>query len=123
MSSVIIYGPTGNVGSATAIAAHELGAKVFLAGRDISKPIPGLTDEQAAPTRVKADLTDPASVTQSVKSSGATRAFVYLVPPGPSQVPDHMLSTFQALKDGGIEFVGETALSLFALRFPTSEMY
>ncbi|KAJ5808461.1 hypothetical protein N7474_009730 [Penicillium riverlandense] len=104
MSTVIVFGPTGRVGSVTACTAHEHGAKVFLAMRDTQKPIPGLSaeEEQAGGfERVQADLTDPDSVAAAVQKSGARRAFIYLA----FGTPDHMRSTLRALKSSGIQFV------------------
>ncbi|KAJ5601722.1 hypothetical protein N7510_011256 [Penicillium lagena] len=104
MSTVIVFGPTGRVGSVAARTAHEHGAKVFLAMRDTQKPIPGLSakEEQAGGfERVQADLTDPDSVAAAVEKSGARRAFIYCA----FGKPDHMRSTLRALKSSGIEFV------------------
>lgn len=104
MAPVIVFGPTGNVGSVAARTAAEQGAEVVLAMRDTSKTIPGLSkaDEEAGKfSRVQADLTDSKSVEHAVKTSGAKRAFAYLA----FGQPDAMKSTFQAMKDGGVEFV------------------
>lgn len=102
--TVIVFGPTGSVASITARTAQSHGAKVILAMRDPSKSIPGLTKEQEQQggySRVQADLTKPETLTTAVKSSGATRAFVYLA----HGSPDHMKSSLEALKSAGIEFV------------------
>lgn len=100
----IIFGPTGRVGSATAVAAHANSSeKVYLAMRDTSKTIPGLSsaDEQAGRyERIQADLTQPDSVAAAVRASGAKRAFFYLV----FGSPDHMKATIQAMKSAGVEF-------------------
>jgi uncharacterized protein YbjT (DUF2867 family) len=40
---VIVFGPTGNIGSITAQTASKKGAKVYLAMRDPKKTIPGLS--------------------------------------------------------------------------------
>lgn len=104
MAPVIIFGPTGNIGSVAARTAAERGAEVVLAMRDVNKAIPGLSkaDEDAGSyKRVHADLTDASSVEEAVKTSGAKRAFAYLA----FGTPDHMKSTFQAMKAGGIESV------------------
>lgn len=104
MSTVIVFGPTGNIGSVAARTAHENGAKVFLAMRDPQKPIPGLSAEKEQAgnfERVQADLNDPESVAAAVQKSGARRAFIYFA----FGTPDHMRSTLQALKSSGIEFV------------------
>ncbi|TAQ90381.1 hypothetical protein B7494_g1296 [Chlorociboria aeruginascens] len=104
MTKTIIFGPTGAVGSATARAAQEHGAEVILAMRDTSKPIRGLNTPQEAAggyQRVKADLTDAASIRAAVSTTGAKHAFLYLA----HGSPDHMRSSIEALKAGGVEFV------------------
>lgn len=104
MSSVIVFGPTGSVGSFVARTAQENGATVFLAMRDTQKSIPGLTAEQEKANgykRVQADLTDPDSVAAAIKESGAKRAFIY----GAHTTKDHMRGTLTALKEAGVEFV------------------
>lgn len=101
---VIVFGPTGNIGSITAQTASKKGANVFLAMRDPSKTIPGLSQEAEQSgkyERVQADLTDRDSILAAVKKTGAQAAFVYLA----HGSPDHMLSTFQSLKEGGIKHV------------------
>ena len=45
MATVIVFGPTGNIASVAARTAQQHGAKVWLAMRDPSKAIPGLTAE------------------------------------------------------------------------------
>ena len=42
--NVIIFGPTGAVGTAAAREAGKRGAKVWLAMRDTNKKIPGLDE-------------------------------------------------------------------------------
>lgn len=104
MSTVIVFGPTGNVGSWAARTAQKQGAKVILAMRDPAKPVPGLDIEQEKTNgfeRVQADLTKPDTVAAAVEKTKATRAFIYLSH-GSS---DHMKSTLQALKSAGITFV------------------
>lgn len=104
MSTVIVFGPTGNIGSIAARTAQEHGVKVVLAMRDPKKTIPGLSSQQEQAggfKRIQADMTDVDSVVAAVKASGAKRAFIYLV----SGTPDHMRSTLTALKSAGIEFV------------------
>lgn len=104
MTSVIIFGPTGQVGSAAARTAGELGAKVWLAMRDTSKSIPGLTKESEAAGdyhRIQADLEKPETVSQAIKTSGAKRAFIYLV----HHASDHLHGTITAMKEAGVEFV------------------
>jgi uncharacterized protein YbjT (DUF2867 family) len=101
---VIVFGPTGNIGSITAQTASKKGAKVYLAMRDPKKAIPGLSkDAERAGNyeRLQADLTDAESIRTAVQKSGAQAAFLYLA----HGSPDHMLSAFQALKDGGIQQV------------------
>ncbi|KAK8079427.1 hypothetical protein PG997_007245, partial [Apiospora hydei] len=103
-SKVIVFGPTGQVGSAVARTAAECGAEVWLAMRTTSKSIPGLSKEQEAKGpfhRVQADLQDPATVTEAVKKSGAKRAFIYLV----HGAQDHLQGAITAMKAAGVEFV------------------
>ncbi|SPO01848.1 related to NmrA-like family protein [Cephalotrichum gorgonifer] len=102
--NTLIFGATGNVGSSAAYAAKEQGANVFLAVRDLTKPLPNLTLEQEALegfTRVQADLTKPDTLVAAVAATKATRAFVYLA----FGTPDSMKSSFEALKSAGVEFV------------------
>ena len=101
---VIVFGPTGAVGSTAARTAEELGAKVVLAMRNTKKPIPGLDtakEKQGSFERVYADLTKPDTVYNAVKTTGAKYAFMYLA----HRMPDHMKSTIEALKSAGIELV------------------
>lgn len=101
---VIVFGPTGNIGSVAARTAQEHGAKVFLAMRDLQKSIPGLNHEQEKEggfERIQADLTKPDTVAAAVSKAGAKHAFIYLA----YGTPDHMKSTLEALKSAGIEFV------------------
>lgn len=98
MGPVLIFGPTGRVGSAVARSIHKYGAdKIFLAMRDPAKEVPGLSKAYA---RISADLTDPASVHAAVKKSGAKRAFIYA-----TRSTDGMRATIEALASGGVEFV------------------
>ncbi|KAF8145464.1 hypothetical protein K438DRAFT_1871966, partial [Mycena galopus ATCC 62051] len=106
-TSVLVFGATGAVGSACARHAQSLGASVTLAVRDTKKPIPGLSLEQETADgykRVQADLTQPETVTEAVKQSGAKHAFVYVVrsPPG---APDPNRAALKALKAAGVEFI------------------
>ena len=105
MATVIIFGPTGHVGSVVAQTAHAYGAsKVVLAMRDPSKPIPGLTPAAEAARafqRVHADYSDLASVAAAVTTTGATRAFIYIQ----HGAPDHMRGVIDALHTNGIQFV------------------
>lgn len=103
---VIVFGPTGAVGSAAARTANSLHSPVTLAMRDPSKDIPGLPfptgqTTTGTYTKVQADLTDPSTVSAAVAQSGAKHAFLYLV----HNSQDHMKSTIQALKDSGITLV------------------
>jgi uncharacterized protein YbjT (DUF2867 family) len=110
---IIVFGPTGAVGSATALTAAELGATVFLAMRDTAKPIPGLTAEIEKIgnfERIHADLTKPDTVRDAVTKTGATHAFVYLA----HGTSDNMKATIAALKAAGIELV--VFLSSFTVR-------
>lgn len=110
---VIVFGPTGAVGSAAARTAAGLGAKVVLAMRDIEKPIPGLQaaeESQGGFERVCADLSKPKTVGDAVKATGAKHAFIYCV----RNTPDNMKSTIEALKSAGVELV--VFLSSFTVR-------
>ena len=101
---VIVFGPTGAVGSAAARTAEELGAKVVLAMRDTAKPIPGLDTEkekQGSFERIHADLTKPDTIRDAINATGAKYAFIYLA----HGMPDHMKSTIEALKSAGIDLV------------------
>ncbi|KAL5360612.1 hypothetical protein BJX96DRAFT_72937 [Aspergillus floccosus] len=102
--SVIVFGPTGAVGSATARAAHQNGAKVALAMRDTSKPIPGLDPSEENTDgyqRVQADLSQPYTIRAAVSQTGAKHAFIYMI----FGSSDHMRASIEALKDAGIESV------------------
>ncbi|KAK1764995.1 hypothetical protein QBC33DRAFT_427287, partial [Phialemonium atrogriseum] len=102
--TVIVFGATGSVGSATARAAQQQGAKVFLAVRDLNKPIPGLSASEESARgfqRVTADLLQPETVRAAAAQAQATRAFVYLA----HFSPDHMRATLEALRSGGVDFV------------------
>ncbi|KAE9372738.1 NAD(P)-binding protein [Stipitochalara longipes BDJ] len=101
---VIVFGPTGAVGSAAARTAEELGAKVVLAMRNKEKPIPGLEiakENQGSFERVYADLTKPDTVRDAVNTTKAKYAFIYCA----HGTPDHMKSTIESLKLAGIELV------------------
>lgn len=102
--NTIVFGATGGVGSAAAQFAKEGGANVFLAVRDLAKPLPNLTLEQEKAqgfTRVQADLTDPESLREAVTATKATRAFIYLA----FAAENFMRAGLEALKAAGIEFV------------------
>lgn len=115
---VIVFGPSGAVGSATARTAHELRAKVVLAMRDTNKPIPGLDEAKVRESfeRVQADLNNPDTVRDAVSSTQATRAFLYIA----HRSSDNMKSTFQALKSAGIELV--VLLSSFTIQGEPEEV-
>jgi uncharacterized protein YbjT (DUF2867 family) len=99
---VIVFGPTGAVGSAAARTAAELGAKVVLAMRNTEKSIPGLDKENEGNfERVYADLLKPDTVRDAVAKTGAQHAFIYCA----WGSPDKMKSTIQALKSAGIELL------------------
>lgn len=104
MASVIVFGPTGQVGSVAARTAAEYGANVWLAMRDTNKSIPGLSkdlEKSGGFYRIQADLQEPETVSQAVKTSSAKRAFIYLV----HGASDHLKSAIEAMKAAGIEFV------------------
>ena len=116
---VIVFGPTGAVGSAAARTASELGAHVVLAMRDTSKPIPGLDAEQEKQgsfERVQADLTAPDTVRNAVTTTGAKHAFIYLA----HGMPNGMKPTIEALKSAGIELV--VFLSSFTIQGKLEEV-
>ena len=101
---VIVFGPTGAVGSAAARTAGELGASVVLAMRDTQKAIPGLdaeAEKQGQFERVHADLTKPDTVRDAVSTTGAEYAFLYWA----REMPDGMKLTIEALKSAGIKLV------------------
>ncbi|KAH7014640.1 uncharacterized protein B0I36DRAFT_425907 [Microdochium trichocladiopsis] len=101
---VIVFGATGHVGSAAAIAAEQHGVSVVLALRDISKPIPGLSSEEEKARnfqRVSADLTKPETVEAAVRTTGAKHAFIYLI----HGDTGYGKAAIEALKTAGIEFV------------------
>jgi uncharacterized protein YbjT (DUF2867 family) len=124
MATVIVFGPTGNIGSVAAQTAKAKGAKVVLAMRDTKKSIPGLSEadeKRGANQRVTADVTKPDTIAEAVKSSGATRAFLYLA----WGTPDHMKASFQALKDSGVEsvvFLSSSTIQIEKKDIPQSEM-
>ncbi|KAJ5173312.1 hypothetical protein N7492_005905 [Penicillium capsulatum] len=97
--NILIFGPTGAVGSAAALTAHQEGAQVTFAMRDPTKPIPSL--DHISAKRIQADLSDPGSVYAAAIQSGAKVAFLYAL----FDTSDHMRATIEALKTGGIEFV------------------
>ncbi|KAJ5168593.1 uncharacterized protein N7482_004187 [Penicillium canariense] len=96
-NNVIIFGPTGSVGAAAALQAHREGAKITLAMRDTTKPIPSLSGISA--DKIEADLTKPETVKSAVRQSGAKIAFIYAI----FGTSDHMRASIVALKQAGIE--------------------
>lgn len=107
---VIVFGPTGAVGSVAARTAEELGANVVLAMRDTNKSVPGIDAGKGNFERVQADLTKPDTVRDAVNKTGAKYAFIYLA----HGMSDNMKSTIEALKSAGIELV--VFLSSFTVR-------
>ena len=102
---IIVFGPTGHVGSAVASSIHHNGAKmVFLAMRDPQKSIPGLSldqEQERSVQRIEADLAKPETIHAAVEKSGAKRAFIYMI----NGTSDNMRSSIEALKSAGINFV------------------
>lgn len=96
-NSVIIFGPTGDVGSAAALQAYKEGAKVTLAMRDTTKNIPSLSGITL--DRLEADLTKPETIKAAVRQSGAKSAFIYVI----FGTSDHMRASIEALKEANIE--------------------
>ncbi|KAG9191117.1 hypothetical protein G6011_09205 [Alternaria panax] len=111
---VLVFGPTGGVGSAAAIEAHRRGAKVYLAMRDTKKELKGIKQDGNDYVRIQADLAKPDTIKQAVETSGAKTAFVYVV----HEVQDGMRSSFEALKEAGITYI--VLLSSFKVRDPLS---
>ena len=104
VARVIVFGPTGNVGSIAARTAQRQGGKVFLAMRNPQRQIPGLTaigETNGGFERVQADLLDPQSVASAVEHTKATKAFMYLA----HGTTDHMRATLEAAKAAGISFI------------------
>lgn len=101
--NVIVFGPTGQVGGLVALAAHTHGAKVWLAMRDPSKPIPEITSHVETSgnfARIQADLSDADSVAHAIATSSAKAAYLYLIQGNTNPQP-----AIQALRDGGVEHV------------------
>lgn len=102
--TVLVFGPTGGVGCATAIEAHRRGAHVWLAMRDTSKAIAGLSEAELQSDRyshIQADLSKPDTLKHAVQQSGATSAFVYTI----FGSQDNMRGAFDALRDAGITYI------------------
>lgn len=100
-NNVLIFGPTGAVGGAAALEAAARGATLWLAMRNPSKSIPGLSSSTSSYHRIQADLSNPDTLSAAVEESGAKSAFVYAI----FDSSDGMLASFTALKDAGIEYV------------------
>ncbi|RAH84613.1 NmrA-like family protein [Aspergillus japonicus CBS 114.51] len=98
-NNVIIFGATGDVGSAAALQAHQHGATVSLATRNTSKPIPKL--DHLPFQKYQADLTQPDTLRTAVRQAGAQAAFLYGIFDG----PDFMRAALRALKEAGVEFI------------------
>ncbi|KAB8067969.1 NAD(P)-binding protein [Aspergillus leporis] len=98
-NNVIVFGATGDVGSAVALQAHQEGATVSLAMRNPSKPIHKL--DSLPFMKYRADLTHPDTLETAVREAGATAAFIYGIFDG----SDYMRLALRALKGVGIEFV------------------
>ncbi|PWY90382.1 NAD(P)-binding protein [Aspergillus sclerotioniger CBS 115572] len=98
-TNVIIFGATGDVGSAAALQAHQEGATVSLAMRNTSKPIPQL--DHLPFKKYQADLTQPSTLKTAVREANAQAAFIYGIFSG----PDYMRSALRALKEAGVEFI------------------
>ncbi|KAK4156578.1 NAD(P)H azoreductase [Chaetomidium leptoderma] len=102
--NVIVFGPTGSVGSITALTAHTLNATVTLAMRDTTKPIPpNLAQTLNLMPRLQADLSNPASLHAAVTASGAKTRLP--LPHLPRARPHARAAPSRALKQAGIEFV------------------
>ncbi|EHA28140.1 hypothetical protein ASPNIDRAFT_189113 [Aspergillus niger ATCC 1015] len=113
MAPVIVFGPTGAVGSAAARTAQQLGTTVYLAMRDPTKLIPGLSVEKEREggfERVQANFSQPDTISTAVAQSKAKHAFIYT----DLTSSDHMRSSFTALKEAGIESV--VLLSSFGIQ-------
>ena len=109
--SVIVFGASGKVASAVASTAKHEGAKVYMASRNPKKAVPDLGS--GAPARfdaVYADLSKPDTVRDAITSTGAKRAFFYLL----MTASDAMRGVIDAMKFAGIEFV--VFLSSLAVR-------
>ncbi|KAF3043326.1 hypothetical protein E8E11_003012 [Didymella keratinophila] len=116
--TVLVFGPAGAVGCAAAIEAHRRGAHVWLAMRDTSKTIKGLSAsdlESKRYNKVQADLMKPDTLKEAVEQSGATSAFVYTV----FESKDSMRGSFDTLKTAGIQHV--VILSSFTVKGPAED--
>lgn len=106
-SPILIFGPSGAVASSCALELQRLNHPIYLAMRDPSKPLSGLSPSIP---RLQADLSDPSSLEKAVKDSGAKTAFLYTI----WSSADHMASTFSTLRSAGITFI--VLLSSFTVR-------
>ncbi|KAJ3050905.1 hypothetical protein HK097_008116 [Rhizophlyctis rosea] len=99
--SVLIFGATGNVGSAAAQYAAKVPnpPKIILALRDVKKPTPGLPADQYP--RIHADLSDAGSLERAARESGATAALVYIT----FGAKGDMKPELEALVRGGIKHI------------------
>jgi uncharacterized protein YbjT (DUF2867 family) len=111
-NNVLVFGPTGAVGCATALEARRRGAHVWLAMRDPKKPISGLNDSETGYTRIQADLSESETVANAVQKSSAKIAFIYVV----HTSADNMAATFSAMKEAGITYI--VLLSSFSVQEP-----
>lgn len=107
--NVIVFGPTGAVGSNVAMEASKRGANVWLAMRDTKKSINKELDNDKH-NRVQADLEDPVSITKAIEKSGAKAAFFYLA----HHSQDGMKAVIQAMKDAGVVYA--VFLSSYTIR-------
>lgn len=98
--NVIVFGPTGAVGSSVAQEASARGAKVWLAMRDTSKKIADLDESKGSFSRIQADLSDTSSITKAVQESKAKAAFFYLIHGN----QDGMKAAVSTMKEAGVEY-------------------
>lgn len=119
MSKVIVFGAAGAVASTAAIEAKKRGADVWLSVRQAELSVLNQNDEldeAKGYRRVVADLTDPSTVADAIKTSGATAAFLYTV----FASKDGMKDVFEALKISGVTYV--VLLSSYAVKGPPTSM-
>lgn len=123
--NILIFGPTGQVGSAVARSIHDYtDANVHLAMRDVQKSIPGLSadeEEKLMFQRIEADLTKTDTVKAAVERSGAKGAFIY----NARGTSDHMRGSLEAMKSAGLEFIVflSSAAILDDIRSVSSEQF
>ncbi|KAF2440859.1 NAD(P)-binding protein [Karstenula rhodostoma CBS 690.94] len=119
MPNVIVFGAAGAVASTAAIEAKKRGANVWLSVRQAELEALNRLRELNEPKgyhRVIADLTDPSTIAEAVRTSGATAAFLYTV----FACQDGMKAVFEALRDAGVTYV--VLLSSYAVKDPLSAM-